>query len=953
MRPSGTVTFVFTDIEGSTQLWERFPEAMKVALAQHDVILRRAIESQQGTIVKTTGDGLHAAFDSPADALQAVLDAQRTLLAQSWPETGPLRVRLALHTGEAEWRDGDYYGSAVNRTARLMSLASGGQILVSAATAALTGDQLPEGAQLDDLGQHRLQGLLSPERVYQLVHPDLPADFPPLRSEEIIPNNLPALLTTFIGREREVEELKKLLKPVPAGSAGEGQGNLRPRLITLTGPGGTGKTRLSLQVASQVLNGYPDGVWLVELAPVSDPGLVVQAVAAPLSVREQPGRPLEAILADTLQRKQLLLLLDNCEHLIDECARLADIWLQACPKLRILASSREALGIGGEQAFRVRSLALPPGQNGLSMEELGSYEAIRLFVDRAQAVKADFVLTGDNADAVLQICRRLDGIPLAIELAVARVRVLSPEQIAARLDDRFRLLTGGSRTALPRQRTLQALIDWSYDLLSEPECVVLRRLSVFSNGWALEAAEAVAGVEPIEPYDVLDLLEQLVNKSLVVAEESELGVRYRMLETVRQYAQEKLAVSGEADVTRDRHLAYFVELSQQAAQAWVELRPGDWYTRVLPEGDNLRAARAWALEHDLKAALQLVATVSSRWNRILPAAEALRFAEKALAQAEASPMFLDPETLPEARRLLAAGLASASWAAFAAGLNPRALEYAVRAAEIAEEEGDLMALTSARGLAATAAVSLGDMTSAQKWSQQALALAAETDNRFMMAMALIVSLSPLSGASLDSEENRARWEQGMAMLRQGGDLWGLGMGHQIAALGYLFTGNSEAAVSHAEQSLAFYTEVGDVHFANIPRSVLADVARQRGELDRAAALYPAIMLVWRNQGNLGAVARCMECLAFISHAQALRSGEDARIGGLNTAAALLGAADGIRQAHESPMTAIEQPEYDAELSAIREALGEDTFNHEWQRGRLLDLDQAMAFVLDEYPGFQA
>jgi len=459
MQPSGTVTFLFTDIEGSTRLWEEYPQSMGLALARHDTILRESIESHQGLVVKTTGDGVHAAFSTVGDALRSTINIQQTISAELWPQAQPLRVRAALHTGQAEWREGDYYGSAVNRADRIMSVTSGGLILLSAVTAELVRDLLPEGTKLRNLGQHRLRSLDRPERIYQLVHPDLPADFPPLKTSVTIPNNLPAQMTSFIGRGEELEQVKRLL--ISGESMEDGTTDINShRLITLTGPGGTGKTRLSLQVAGDLLNHFPDGVWLVELAQVAEPGLVAQAVAAALGLQEQPGRPLIAMLADSLRRKKLLLILDNCEHVIDASAQVASVLLPSCPALTILASSREALGIAGERAYRVRSLPLPSDGTDLSIQELADFAAIRLFVNRAKAVKTEFALTSENAPAVLQICQRLDGIPLAIEHAAARARVLSPQQIANRLDDRFRLLTGGSRTALPRQRTLQALIDW-------------------------------------------------------------------------------------------------------------------------------------------------------------------------------------------------------------------------------------------------------------------------------------------------------------------------------------------------------------------------------------------------------------------------------------------------------------------------------------------------------------
>ena len=560
---AGTITFLFSDIEGSTRLWEQHPGAMKAALARHDDILRRSVTQHQGQIVKLTGDGCLAVFESASGAVLAALAAQQALQADAWDELKPqvVRARMALHTGEAEARGGDYFGPAVNRAARLMSAGHGGQVLLSAASAELLRDALPVGAGLLDLGEQRLKDLARPEHVFQLLHPTLPSNFPSLRSLDAFPHNLPVQLTSFIGREREMAEVKRLLATT--------------HLLTLTGPGGTGKTRLALQLGAEMLGvaDYADGVWLVELAALEHPGALPQAIAAAFCLGSMPGRePLDAV-TDFLRDKRLLLILDNCEHLIDAVARLADHLLRASPRLKILASSREALGVTGEVAFRVPSLSLPEeGAHGvgddashMSPVELMACEAARLFVERATAVNPRFALTDRNAPAVAQICRRLDGIPLALELAAARVKVFTAEQIAARLDDRFRLLTGGSRTALPRQQTLRAAIDWSYDLLAEPERALLKRLSVFVGGWTFEAAEAICPGE-----DVLEALTQLVNKSLVVAEhradEREDGVRYRMLETVRQYARDRLLDAGVAEVAaaRDCHLDYFLSVSEQA-----------------------------------------------------------------------------------------------------------------------------------------------------------------------------------------------------------------------------------------------------------------------------------------------------------------------------------------------------------------------------------------------------
>ena len=441
--PSGTVTFLFSDIEGSTKLWEQFPEAMKIALEKHDALLRRAVESNGGFVIKSTGDGIHAVFAGVTDGIRATLDAQQALVAEPWEEIRPhrVKVRMGLHTGEAQLREGDYFGGALNRAARLMSVGHGGQILVSGASAGLLLDKLPPDARLRDLGEHRLKGLARLEHVFQLLHPTLDADFPPIQSLDSSPNNLPIELSSFVGRERELSEAQRLLTAA--------------RLLTLTGPGGTGKTRLSLQLAADLVGTYSDGVWFVELAPLADPALVPQAVASVLSVRGPMGIPLTDVLVDYLRAKRILLILDNCEHLVEACARLADQFLQACPEMKIIASSREALNIRGETVQRVPSLSLPaPAQ--VTAAALIDCEAVRLFCERAVAAFPQFALTDKNASYVGEICRHLDGIPLALELAAARVSVLSLDQIASRLDDRFKLLTGGGRTSARRQQTLRA-----------------------------------------------------------------------------------------------------------------------------------------------------------------------------------------------------------------------------------------------------------------------------------------------------------------------------------------------------------------------------------------------------------------------------------------------------------------------------------------------------------------
>jgi predicted ATPase/class 3 adenylate cyclase/tetratricopeptide (TPR) repeat protein len=580
MPPTGTVSFVFTDIEGSATLWERHPDAMKLALARHNAVLREVISAHSGFIFKTVGDAFCAAFATASDALAAATAAQRIMQAEDWRDT-PIKIRIGLHTGAAEERDGDYFGNTVNRVARVMSVAYGQQILLSTATAELLRDQLPGGLTLREMGEHRLKGLINPERLWQVVAPGLRQDFPALQSLNAIPNNLPLRSTSFLGRDQDVSQVRDLLETT--------------NLLTLVGPGGIGKTSLSLQVAASVLDRFKDGAWFVELAPLADAALVPSAVATALGLREEPDKPLLTTLRDFLSQRQLLIILDNCEHLVEACAHFADSVLRTSHATRILASSREPLTISGELAWRVSPLPTPDPKAQTSILQLTQFAAVRLFIERARFANASFQVTNDNAPSVSQICWQLDGVPLAIELAASRVKAMRVEQIAERLGDRFRLLTGGSRTALPRHQTLRATIAWSYDLLSDRERILFRRLSIFAGGWTLEAAEDVCVGHDLESYDVLDLLTHLVDKSLIVPDEKADEPRYRMLETIRQYSREKLVDANEVEQIGDRHLTFFTRQAEWLGPRFQGPDQIRWYAKAEVELDNLRTA----LEHSL------------------------------------------------------------------------------------------------------------------------------------------------------------------------------------------------------------------------------------------------------------------------------------------------------------------------------------------------------------------
>jgi predicted ATPase/class 3 adenylate cyclase/DNA-binding CsgD family transcriptional regulator len=605
--PSGTVTLLFTDVEGSIRLWEADREAMAEASARHNRLVREQIEAAGGQVFKTVGEAFRVAFADAYAALASAVAVQQAVGSESWPSGSPILVRMALHAGVCVERDGDYFGPVVNRAVRLLAAGHGGQVLMSGAAYELLADRLPSGIGLEDLGEHQLKDLGRAERVFQVTGPGLAEKFRPLRSmdDPALRHNLPSQATSFVGRAAELAELRSL---VSGGS----------RLVTIVGPGGIGKSRLALQVAAEVLDGEGDGAWLVELAPVADPELVARTVAAVLQVREELGRPVLDTLAEAVGDRHLLVVLDNAEHVLGAVAKLADALMRSCPRVCLLVTSREPLGISGEHVFRVPPLPVPPADLA-APSQLAAFESVQLFTEHAAMHRQGFVLDQDNAAAVAAVCARLDGIPLALELAAARLGSLSVSEISSRLDQRLRLLTGGSRTALPRHQTLRALIDWSYDLLNPEEQIVLDRLSVFAGGWTLEAAEAVTAADDSGEWQVLDHLSALVDKSLVQADETRGSTRYRLLETVRHYAAEHLALRAGAELgeARSAHRDHYLTLVETAA---THLRGPDeaaWLDRLNAEFDNIRAALAFSVADPDTAEPGLRLAAGLRWFCIM------------------------------------------------------------------------------------------------------------------------------------------------------------------------------------------------------------------------------------------------------------------------------------------------------------------------------------------------
>ena len=673
--PTGVVTFLLTDIAGSSRAWQADGDGMAPAVARHYEIVDAAVVRWGGVrpVEQGEGDSIVAAFSRATDATAAALDAQRQLLDELGDR---FTVRMALHTGEAQLRDeGNYFGHAVIRCARLRSCGHGCQILLSHTTADLVSDRLTDGVALQDLGEHRLKDLHRPERVFELLHEGLPSAgrFPELLSLDAFRHNLPAQMTPLIGREREIADVTSML---------EGE-----RIVTLIGTGGCGKTRLAAEVGARIVDRFPGGVWWCELAPLHDDGAVFEALAAALGVVQSPGRPLVGEIAERLSSiGPTLAVLDNAEHLLDAVARATVELCARVPDLSIVTTSREPLSIPGEVAWRVPSLAVPPADAPPIVDQMEEFAAVGLFVERAARSRSGFVLTEENAAAVSSICQRLDGIPLAIELAAARVRTLAPERIAAQLDDRFRLLTGGARTLLPRQQTLLASVAWSETLLDDAERNALRRLGVFVGGFSLEAAEAVLGAfDDTDAYEVLDLVGRLVDKSLVALDEE--SGRYRMLETIRSFALARLLDAGEGDIARDAHLAWAIEFATAHDAVFSLEVSARWFDKITPEWPNLNAALDWSIDRPERRCA-LVAALGGCWLHGQRMVDAVSYGLDTIERFAADP----PPSWYRAVANAAAPLGNAE-------VFDRLEPFMTSATHIAREQGDEAALVRLEGVA--------------------------------------------------------------------------------------------------------------------------------------------------------------------------------------------------------------------------------------------------------------
>ena len=869
--PIGTATCLFTDIEGSTLLLRHLGERYADLLAEYRRLLGDAAHDLGGEGLDTEGDACFIAFPRARDALAAAVSAQLAIRRAPWPEGVSVKVRMGLHTGEAFRAAAGYVGIDFHRAERICSAAHGGQILMSHAASLLVDQDLPAGVSLRDVGAHRLKDLQRPERLFQVVHADLPTEFPALRSLDLLPHNLPIQLTSFVGRTREIRKVRDLMAAA--------------RLVTLTGIGGCGKTRLALQVAADSLEEFADGGWLVELATLFDDALVAKAVASALGVPEQPGRALSEMLVDRLRPRSLLLLFDNCEHLLVATAQLADTLLQACPRLRILATSREPLGVPGEVVWRVPSLSVPDPTQPSGAEDLMQYESVRLFIDRAALGEPGFRVTRHNAAAVVQATHRLDGIPLAIELAAARVKNLAMDVIASRLDDRFRLLTGGSRTALPRHQTLRATLDWSYDLLSEHEQMLLRRLSVFMGGFPMEAAEEVCGGEGVDQADVLDLVTRLVDKSLVLYDEPGGRPRYRLLETVRQYSLGRLEATGETATVQRRHRDWFWRFAEGADRQLRGPEQEIWLERFEAEHDNLRGALEWSrrAQDAAEAELRLAGALYWFWFTRGHWAEGRRWLERALERGDEA----SPRALPKV---------------FHAATN-----FAWRR---------------------------GDYDLARELGEKGLALSRELEDTENCAW-LLHHLGIVARRQGDYERARALAGEGLALSRELGDKHLIGV--QLSQLGLVarYQGDFDRATSLNAESLALFREAGDKWSIAYALRNIGCVALHQGDCEQAEPSFCESLVLCGLVGDRWITEECLEGLAEVA----------ALVGEHERAARLFGAAEVLREFLDFHPAAPDQALHDRCVASTRAAIGDAALTGAWAAGRAMTRHHAVEYAL--------
>jgi len=916
-EPREELTFVFTDIQDSTRLWEVAPRSMAAALERHGEIVEEAITRNGGEFVRSRGEGdsTFSVFRDPLSALRAVCDLQLAIHREEWPDDAVVRVRAALRTGVGFLMHGDYNSSDVNRCARLRGLAAGGQTLVCQVTAERVPDPSPAGLSLECLGSHRLKDLLRAERIYQLRHPDLPSEFPPLRSLDTLPTNLPAQLTSFIGRRRELDEVHDRLR--------------KNRLVTLTGAGGSGKTRLALQAAADMLDDHTDGVWLAALAPIAEARLVAPTVASAMGIAESPVLPVEEQLERELRSSNALLVLDNCEHLLSACAELVERLLMACPQLGVLATSRAALGITGETVYPVPSLDVPSLEDSTADAVLSS-SAGRLFVERTAAVRGSYEVTHERAATIGGICRRLDGIPLAIELASAKVRVMTVQDIALRLDDCLGLLTGGRPSALQRHETLGALIDWSHNLLSDAEQRLMRRMAVFAGGCDLSAVETVCTGQGIEQGKVIELLDTLVHQSLVIHEDHEERSRYRMLETVRQYGRRKLRDHDELDASVRRHRDYYCRFVCDNAGQLVGPEQSVWLRRFDEEHDNIRAALACFRDRadDIEEGLRLAASLWRFWQARGYFGEGHSWVVEMLQRPGA-----EARTSGRAAALTTLGIMHHSRSAFR-----EAVPVLTESLSIREELGDRVGTARTLNALGVIANEEGRNADAEGFYARSVALHREAGNRHGEGLVL----GNLGNVRLTQDQYAAaliHYDQALAIFRELNNDAMAGMALHNLSTAHSELGHGDEALACIREALQKRSDLGDVVGTASSKVDLARLRLVGGHVEEAEVL---LLEALKTQSGLGSPRELTNTLDVLS-AVALAQGRSERAG------RLLGASTSIRERIVYPRVGPFAKRGRALLSQLVEALGQEACDAAMDRGRAMTDEQAVAYALETEP----
>jgi predicted ATPase/class 3 adenylate cyclase len=955
--PTGTVSLLFTDIEGSTRLLQQVGHRSDGILSECRQLLRAAFHRWNGYEVDTQGDAFFVAFARATDAVSASVEMQRALAAHPWPDGATVHVRMGLHTGEPQRSAEGYVGLDVHRAARIMSAGHGGQVLLSQTTRDLVEHDLPDGVSLRDLGTHRLKDLPHPSHLFELVISGLPADFPPLRTLDTRHNHLPLQPTSLIGREPEVAEISALLQQPEM------------RLLTLLGPGGIGKTRLAIAVATQMRSFFVGGTCFVGLAALSDPQLVVPTIARELGLKESGNRPpLEQVQA-LVGEQPFLLVLDNFEQLVAAAEVLEEL-LAACPGLSILVTSRAVLHLAAEQVVPVTPLALPSLSTS-DHEAIAESAAVTLFVQRARNILPSFQLTPTNARAIAEVCVRLDGLPLAIELAAARVKLLPPRALLARLSQRLHLLTGGPRSLPVRQQTLRSTIQWSYDLLGPQEQALFHLLSVFVDGWQLSAAEALCQDTGQADLDVLNTLSALLDNSLIQSsEEGAEEPRFLMLQTVREFGLERLTASGELERTRVAHAHYFLALAEQAEPELHGPNQARWVARLEHEHDNLREALEWALEkvRDEQAAerreigMRLGAALKEFWMILGHYREARTFLERALAVSEGTHTALrarvlraiasvadcqgDIDRIEVVAKLSLAlsreledtcGIAeSLGSLAAAAWLRGKIVE----AVSLHEEQVRLLRQVGEPGEVAEALFPLaehvsthGEYARGQALFEEALQLFRQAGNELWVGGTLVHSASWLWFTLGDLATMRQRFQEGQALITKVGDRAWSAECVWVAALLALSEGEPERASSLAQESLSIYREMGDPWYSAWLLHLLGRIEIQRGELPAARTYYQQSLALNRQVGEKWMTPFNLEGLASVVATQ----------GALRWAAQLWGAAEALREAIDVPRLPVDRVGYEQAVGAAWAQLGEGAFASAWQEGWMMKLEQ----VIDE------